>query len=98
MSVEQLHPDLGPARVRTDARLPGEPLLNFAGVMELARTGGTGRSRAFYRAGMSVWRQLEGAPVTKGERERRALNAALAEVNRAHGGQAHLIDMEEIQS
>lgn len=78
----QLHPDFGPAKTRLDASVDGGVLANFAQVMEIARTGDTPQSKAFYRVAIARWRALEGSPLSKGDRELQAMQAGLAGIEK----------------
>lgn len=71
-------PDLGPVHVRhhEDAGL----VINVAGVIDLARTGGTPKARKVYREFLKAFEELRDAPLSDGKRQFEALRIALATI------------------
>ncbi len=83
MSAAQLHPELGMPEVREEPGADGGYVMNFAAVVELARTCGTLDGRILYPALLAAWRGLESVSISKSERQERALREGLAVLERS---------------
>ena len=70
-----LHPDLGPVQTFD---YQGEPMINMAGVLAMARTGATPEAKLFYRSFSAAYASLQGSPLSDRERQWQALRGAWA--------------------
>lgn len=78
MSVVVMHPPITGARAIPDDSVDGGYLINYAGIIAIAKEGETAKSRLLYLNYCQEYRMLEGQGLEHKDREAVALRAALA--------------------
>lgn len=82
MTVVNLHPPKGEAKA---IHIGGEPFVNVAGIMQMARDGDTEQCRDLVRFYSAEYRAREAQPLTVQAREWEAFEAAWQRMQRKHG-------------
>jgi len=78
MSVVEMHPPIVGASAIRDDSVDGGYLINFAGIVAIAKEGETAKSRLLYLKYCQEYRLLEGQGLEHKVREEKALRAAMA--------------------
>lgn len=80
MSITNMHPPIIGASAIRDDNVDGGYLINFAGIIAIAKEGETPKSRLLYSTYCQEYRALEGKGLDHKPREEWALRAAMAKM------------------